>query len=80
MKKFEPFTRLYKFIKYASLVFAIIERGNVGSPIIVDESGYVIDGNSRLRIAKALGFDVVPVVRIKSHIEYISPEELKETY
>lgn len=74
------FVKIYKFLKTAMLIFSIMKRGDIGSPIIISSDGSVLDGNSRLRIAKTLGYKKVPVVRIASEIEYVNPDELKETY
>lgn len=70
----------YKFLKNIALVFSISSSRKVKAPLLITEDGVVLDGNSRLRIAKAIGLKTVPVVRIHCFVENVNPSELTESY
>lgn len=50
------------------------------APILVSKDGIVVDGNSRLRVAKKLGLKTIPVVYIDSYAHQVSPHEITESY
>lgn len=75
------FTKIYKFLKAFALIASIAERGNIGSPIVVTKNGIVLDGNTRLRLAKKLGLEKIPVVFIDaSEVQEVDPNTLSESY
>jgi|WetSurMetagenome_2_1015567.scaffolds.fasta_scaffold54936_2 hypothetical protein len=74
------FTKLYKFLKTLLLIFSIMRNQNIGSPILLAKDGSIIDGHTRFRIAKSLGYKKIKVVRLSEATEYIAIEEIKESY
>ena len=79
-RMFIMFKNVYKFLKTFFLIASIMRQGDIGAPILASKERIVIDGNSRLRIAKLLNFQSVPVVFIDAKVERINPSELKEGY
>ena len=74
------FMRIYKILKELPILLPMMTRGNVGAPILVSRDGVVLDGNSRLRVAKRLGFKKIPVVIIDSDVRQVDPSDLTEGY
>lgn len=74
------FSKFYKIIKAFFLVGTIASRGDIGAPILISKDGKIIDGNSRLRIAKKLGIKNIPVVIIDSIVVYVDVDSVKESY
>ncbi len=74
------FVWLYKTLKAIALVGDILKTGEVKAPLLVSKSGVVLDGRTRLRIAKRMGYKTVPVVRIEADVEQVDPRSLTAPY
>src|SRR5690554_5534436 len=62
-------------IKRYSVLEASIRRNGVTAPVLIDENGVVLDGRTRVRIARKLGIDI-PVRRIPASAEIVDPDDL----
>jgi len=73
------FTNFYKFLKTLALVASMTRHG-IKAPILVSKDGVVLDGNTRLRIAKSLGIKEIPAVIVDSVIVQVDPNDYTESY
>jgi len=77
--KTEMFMKLYKAYKDIGILLGILLYKNI-APILVSKDGKVVDGNSRLRVAKKLGIRMIPVVFMDANVIQIDPNDISESY
>ncbi len=70
---------LYKLIKTLAMAIDIWQAREIAVPVLALKDGSIIDGHTRVRLAKLLEIQV-PVVFIDGEIEHVSPHELKVMY
>ena len=69
------FAKLRRIFQFWFLKKAMRQYGCT-SPVIVDRTGHLVDGNRRVLVARELGIKV-PVLRLKAEVEYVDPHELE---
>jgi ParB-like chromosome segregation protein Spo0J len=62
------------------LALAIWHDENIGAPILVTGGGKIIDGHTRYRISKALGYKKIKAVIIQQEITMVDIDAIQETY
>lgn len=73
-------SKLYKYIKVILLAIAIVHNDNIVAPIVISQDMIVLDGNTRLRLARGLGYKTIKAVRLNAKAETINIDELEHTY